>query len=320
MNIAIDLGKWKSYVVVEEDNRVVKEGYTETSKEGFEEFMGPAKGATIIVEASSSTNRVANIFDGYNLVVANPVKVRVIAESVKKTDKIDAHTLLDLYKKEYLPISWLPDKETRRIRDICRNQDFLGRQRTAVKNRIRYQAYVLGINFKNFGKKIIKELKNYPALTSLLNEFEGLNKIISDVEKEINEEVQRNHNAQLLDTIPGVGMYSALAIASEIGDVSRFKEESKIFAAAGFTPRIYQSGDREYKGHIVKGNVYLKTLLLQCVQTHIKFRPDSFISASYRRISIHSGSKKIAKIAAARRLLQVMYFMLKRDEKYRTND
>ena len=38
MNIAIDLGKRMSYVVIEDDDKVVKEGYVETNKESFQEF------------------------------------------------------------------------------------------------------------------------------------------------------------------------------------------------------------------------------------------------------------------------------------------
>jgi hypothetical protein len=81
MNIGIDLGKRRSYIVMQEGNVVVKEGYTDTSREGFEEFFGEERNATIVVESSSSTNKIANILEGYNVVVANPLKVRIIAES-----------------------------------------------------------------------------------------------------------------------------------------------------------------------------------------------------------------------------------------------
>jgi transposase len=320
MKIGIDLGKRRSYVVMQDGGTVFKEGYTETSREGFDEFFGQVGEAEIVVEASSSLNRVASLLEGHHLItVANPAKVRVIAESVKKTDKIDAHTLLDLYDKNYLPTSWLPDKRTRELRDICRTRHFLGRQRAAVINRLKYQAYVIGFEFKKLGKKAIGRLKEYPQLGLLLAEYESLCNLIRKSEEQIAMEVAKNHNAELLDTIPGVGKYSALAIATEIGDVARFANEADIFAYAGLVPSIRQSGDREYRGHIVKGNTYLKTLLLQCANTHVQIREDSFVTSAYHRIAYVRG-KKIAKIAATRRLLQIIYFMLKRNEKYRTND
>jgi len=123
----------------------------------------------------------------------------------------------------------------------------------------------------------------------------------------------------VLYTIPGVGEYSALAISSEIGDISGFENAAALSAYAGLVPRIRQSGDREWKGRITNGNVYLKTILVECVQVHIKLCPRSFITCAYRRILMRRGHNK-AKIAAARRLLELIYYMLKRNETYMTND
>ncbi len=319
MDIGIDLGKRKSYVVMEDVGEVVKEGYTETSKEGFEEFFGGVTHANVVVEASSSTNRVAALLEGHNITVANPMKVRVIAQSVKKTDKIDAHTLLDLYKKDYLPRSWLPDHKTRNLRDLCRNRDFLVRQRTAVKNRIRYLMYTEGMEFRGFNRHALSELKKYPMLNTLACQLQSLNHQICETNRQISREVADSSYAQLLYTIPGVGEYSALAISSEIGDMSRFENAAALSAYAGLVPRIRQSGDREWKGRITKGNVYLKTILVECVQVHIKLCPRSFITFAYRRILRGRGHNK-AKIASARRLLELIYYMLKRNEMYKTND
>ena len=46
-----DLGKWKSYVVMEDNGRLVKEGYVETTKDGFSTFFGKVDNPKIIVEA-----------------------------------------------------------------------------------------------------------------------------------------------------------------------------------------------------------------------------------------------------------------------------
>jgi transposase len=319
MEIAIDLGKRKSYVVMAENGVTIKEGYVQTKKDELLGFFEGAENPKLIVEASSTVNRIANMFEGYDITVANPRKVRIIAESVSKTDKNDAHTLLDLYKKDYLPESWLPPKEVRDARDLCRNRDFLVKQRTAVKNRLRYQAYLLGIEFVSFSKKQIKELKQNHILGILVQQLESLNKMVYDSNKEISSAMEKNRCANLLYSIPGVGEYGALAIASEIGDVSRFSNESAIFMYTGLVPRVRQSGNRDFHGRITKGNVFMKTLLVECVQMHIRRCPRSFITQAYYRIRHRKGHNK-AKIAAARRLLQVIYWMLKRNEMYRTNE
>jgi hypothetical protein len=85
MDIAIDLGKRRSYVVMEDNNKTAKEGYMDTTKDGFSTFFGEMDNPKLIVEASSS-NWVANMLEGYDITVAHPAKVRLIAQSVKKTN------------------------------------------------------------------------------------------------------------------------------------------------------------------------------------------------------------------------------------------
>ena len=63
---------------------------------------------------------------------------------------------MDLYKKDYLPRPYLPSKEIGNIRDICREMSFLVGQRTATKNKIRYQSYCLGIEFTTGQKETSK--------------------------------------------------------------------------------------------------------------------------------------------------------------------
>ncbi len=315
MEIVIDLGKRKSYVVMEDNGVLVKEGYTKTTMEGFSTFFGHVDNPKIIVEASSTVNRIANIFKGYDLTVAHPAKVKLIAQSVKKTDKIDAHTIMDLYKKDYLPKSYLPAKEVRDCRDICRERAFLVGQRTAVKNKIRHQTYCLGIEFKTFTKKNIGMLKENSKLKFLIEQLESTTKIINEYEKMINVRAETNAYVKLIDTIPGIGKISALGIMSEIGNIDRFPAENNIFAYAGLVPRIYQSGSKEWKGRITHGNTFLKWMLVECVGIHIINAYNSPITAAYENIRERSGNKK-AKIAAARHILRAIYYMLRRNQDF----
>ena len=287
-----------------------------TSREGFSEFMEGIDHATIIVEASSTIDRIVAMLPDHEIRVANPMKVRLIAESMKKTDKNDAHILLELFKKQYMPESYLPPDQIRESRNLCRNKNFLIRQRTAVKNRIRDQSYRLGIDFRGYTKKNLDLLREgSPVLKILVADLENLDHQILEMDVQIANAFQNNDSAKIIESIPGIGKYGALSIASEIGDVDRFPREDNIFSYAGLVPRIYQSGSREYKGHITHGNNFLKYMLVECVQIHMINQEDSEISEAYRRIALRSGSNK-AKIAAARHLLRMIYYMLKRRMEY----
>ena len=317
-NIAIDVGKRKSYFVVEQDGSVVKECYVKTDRESFSAVLKDYPGSSVVMEASSTIDRIAPYVEEYcsDIKVAHPMKLKVISQSMKKTDRNDAHILLELNRLGYVPESYLPSVDVRRSRDLCRNRAFLVKQRTAVKNRIRDQAFRLGMDFGNFNRKTDDDLRSIsPVIMALVNSLESLNHEIREIDKIIEETVRTSSSASLLYTIPGVGYYGALAIASEIGDISRFPSEDNIFSYAGMVPRIRQSGNMEWKGHIAKGNTFLKYLLVECVQVHMMIRRDSPITLAYERISERSGSKR-AKIAAARHLLRAIYYMIKRKQNY----
>lgn len=320
MDIAIDLGKRMSYVVMEDNGKPVKEGYVETTKDGFSAFFGDVDNPKIIVEASSTINWIANMFEGYDITVAHPAKVRLIAQSVKKTDKNDAHTLMDLYKKDYLPKSYLPIKEVRDARDLCRDRTLAVGQRVAIVNKIKYHAFCLGRDAKRLGKKNRERLRNEPKLELLLRQLDETDATIDEYNKRICDAVQNgkslvNHYARLIDTIPGFGPYASLAIAAEIGDINRFHDEFRLFSFAGVVPRTRQSGDKEWKGHIAKGDTFLKTVLLQCANIHMRFSKSSVVTYWYEENRGRVGRKK-AKIASMKRLLRIIYWMLKRDEEY----
>ena len=319
MDVAIDLGKWKSYVVVQENGKVVDKGYVETSEYGFSTVIGETKGANVIVEASGTLGRVAAMLKGQNVIVAHPLKVKLIAESVRKTDKIDSNVLLDLYNAVYLPKAYLPSQEVIQERDLCRNRHFLVRQRTALKNRIRFMMFQNGIEFRNFNKKNNRKLDAHPVLKVLRQELDSLEKRIKTLGEAIGEVAYRNRSARLIYTVPGIGRIGALTLASEIADINRFPTEFNLSSYAGLVPRIYQSGSKEWRGHIVHGNNFIKHILVECVQIHFRKCPHSPITMSYRRIKLRAGHKK-AVVAAARRMLRVIYYMLKRDESYHPDE
>ena len=65
----------------------------------------------MIVEASSTIDRIVSMLPEHEIRVANPMKVRLIAQFMKKTDRNDAHILLDLFRKQYMPESYSSKRE-----------------------------------------------------------------------------------------------------------------------------------------------------------------------------------------------------------------
>ena len=60
-SVAMDVGKYRTYGIVERDGEITKEGYMPTTKEGFQPFMDGIDHATVIVEASSTIDSIDGI-------------------------------------------------------------------------------------------------------------------------------------------------------------------------------------------------------------------------------------------------------------------
>jgi transposase len=104
----IDLAGVSSYAyVTDEKGRKLRSGAVETQKAAFERLMkkfGPG-GLSIAIEAGNQTAWVyeALVKLGANVTVVNPTRVKLIAESRRKTDKIDAKILCELLRLDALP-------------------------------------------------------------------------------------------------------------------------------------------------------------------------------------------------------------------------
>lgn len=311
-------------IVCAEDGEVVKEGKIRTYKEELCEFFSNFKEVRIAVEASINYEYIFDSLegDGRTVILAHPLKTRAIAESRIKTDKIDARILADLLRANLIPASYVPPKDIRELRHLVRRRIFLGRLRAKLKNRIHSELIRRGLRYEDEelftkkGKAWLLSLE-IPALRSYLSTMESMDSEIRELEKEIRAEGMRHKGVRHLITVYGLGFYSSSIIFSEIGDIMRFRSEEKLFSYAGLIPSIRQSGDHKYYGHITKtGSGYLRWILVQAVRVHIRYNPDSNLTRYYRRLR-RKKTDNIAVIATARKLLQIIYHMLKNDEDYR---
>ena len=127
---------------------------------------------------------------------------------------------------------------------------------------------------------------------------------------------------QLLLTIPGVGPDTAAIMLAEIVDISYFSKPEKLVKWAGLAPRVYQSGHRKrVTGKIHKGgNKYLRrALTLACQNIHAKGNAQNsiwnYIKSKYKTKKQDSFWSAIC--AGARKLLTIIWYMLKRNEEWK---
>lgn len=255
---------------------------------------------------------------GYEVVLSNPARTRLIGESRKKTDAEDARKLADLLRMNMLPLSYAAPLHVRMQRQITRHRLSLTTLRVRVKNKIHAILRRHGIQteledvFTQKGLGFLEsldlpmcdrfELDQYIAL------LRHLTKKIGDTQERVVEMADDEPHARLLKTHPGVGHYAALMISAEIGDIRRFSSAKKLVSFGGLNPSVYQSGERCYLGHISKqGSKHLRWILIQCA--NIAVQKDKRLKSYYLKKRLGKGHNK-AIVAVARKMLINMYVMM----------
>jgi len=249
----------KSYcqaIVCTEKGEVIKEGRIRTEKEDIEEFFASLENQEVAIEATTNYEYFYDLLEGlgHRVVVAHPLKTRMIAEAKITTDKISAKTLVELLRGDLLPTSYVPPKEIRELRHLVRHRIALGRLRSRLKTQVKTELRRKNLKYREGSKiftgrgmKELRMLKN-PVIDSYLAIYEAVERELKKAEQEIEQVAERYEEVKLLTGIKGIGRYSALIIYSELGDCSRFPTEEKVFAYAGLIPRVHRSGTRVIMG------------------------------------------------------------------------
>ncbi|RMF89861.1 MAG: IS110 family transposase [Methanobacteriota archaeon] len=303
-------------IVMTETGEVLKEGRIETSSEGMKGFFQGLPPSRIAMESTRAWEPVYEALTelGHDVRLSHPMKTKAIAYAKVKTDKVDARTLADLLRANLLPQSYVPPKEIRNLRNICRERSHIVGDRTRWKNRLRAELGRRGIKppFKNLynrdAKSWLKSLK-IRKLDRILSFIEFLDFKVQEIDQHLHEYIKSIPEIKILTTIPGVGAYSAAVIYSEIGEIERFPTSEKLCAYAGLVPSTHQSGSHAYHGRITKeGSRYLRWILVECAQIHVaKF--DTRVTRFHNRLKYRVGKQK-AVVASARKLCKIIFWML----------
>ena len=289
------------------------------------QHLGPHAAAAL--EATSNTWTVCNVLLPHcGLVkVGNPLKTKAIAEASVKTDKVDAHVLAQLLRCDYLPGVWVPNDQTRRLRELVARRTALVQDRTGVKNRIHstLAGQLIAVpTARLYGRDGLQWLRQAQMgeqarrfIDSDLRILETLENEIALLDKELAQAAHRDNQAKLLMTLPGVDYTVAMTVLAALGDITRFQDGDHAAGYLGLAPSTKQSADHCYHGPITKhGNSHARWMLTEAAQ-HLDKHPGP-LGVFFRRL-LKKKNRNVAVVATARKLVTIAYLMLKHNEPYR---
>lgn len=282
---------------------------------------------SVALEVTTNAWAVADLLQPFvgRLVVSNPMKTKAIAEAKVKTDKVDAEVLAQLLRCDYLPSVWVPDHQTRSLRQLTSRRERLVSERTRLKNRVhsvlasRLVVVPVKTLFSQDGLTWLADCE-LPAdqralVDSDLRLITGIDQEIAELEASLRQQAWNQARVRLLMTIPGIDCCVALALVAALGDLSRFADGDHAASYLGLTPSVKQSANTCHYGPISKrGSSHARWLLTQAAQN--MGRQAGPLGVFFRRLAKRK-CWNVAVCATARKLVGVAWLMLKNNEPYR---
>jgi transposase len=321
LTIGLDLGDRSScYCILNEAGEKVSEGKLPTVKAGLDSVFGKMGACRIALEVGTHSPWVSRHLAGmgHEVIVANARKVKLITQSLKKNDRMDAEHLARLARVDPKLLSPIQHRGEQAQADLAviRARAGLVDVRTELINTARGLTKPMGERLKKCDPEYVKETladglseATREAICPLLKSIEEINKQIGEYDKRIEEIAKRYPEMKLLKQVHGVGTLIALTFILTIEDVQRFASSRDVGPYLGLTRKQRDSGEREPELGISKaGDPLLRRLLVQGAHCILRQgAPESDLKA-WGMTKMEEGKKgskkrkKIAAVAVARKL------------------
>jgi transposase len=242
-----------------------------------------------------------------------------------KNDVKDATELANRLRRNDIPEAWIAPPEVRELRELVRYRAKLTALRTSAKAQVHAVMAKLGIlppmsdMFGPGGQKLLDAME-FPGpyglrVESLRDLLEIYDRELAMVEREIARWLKDDPGYHAIQTLHGIGPITAAILVAEIGDVHRFPTARHLCSWAGMTPKLHESDTTTKRGRITKqGSTIVRWAVVESVARYHGGEP---IEPTFRRIAERRGGKtgvKIAKVAAARKLLTLVFYGLRDGE------
>ena len=323
--VGMDLHRRRSVLVrmTEDGRRLGTARIINSPQELRREIARAGKSPKVVLEATYGWYWAADTLAaaGAEVHLAHPLGVKAFAYRRVKNDQRDAADLADLLRMGRLPEAWIAPPQVRELRELTRYRQKLVSLRTSCKDQVHAVLAKLGVPvtcsdiFGVAGSAWLDGLglpQPYAGKVTSLRQLTGeLTTEITMLGEVIADLLAGDRGYQVIQQLPGIGPVLAAVIIAEIGDVTRFKNAGQLCSWAGLTPRHRESDTKVARGHVTKqGSRMLRWALIEAIQRV----PAHAVTGAVKTAIIARRGKEarsIAKVAAARRLLVLVFYGLR---------
>jgi transposase len=255
-------------------------------------------------------------------------------EKLQKDDAVDSRKLARSLRSGDLSGIYVPSASTLEERVLVRMRATLIKDMTRFKQRVKSFLYFFGISYperfskssSHWSKRFLKWLKEEVTLSensgrqtlgTLIQEVEDQRKLLLSVTRQIKELSQTTKyasNFKLLQSVPGIGLITAMHLLTEIENIERFADTDRFAAFVGLVPGRHDSGEVKNNSEMIfRGQSILKKCVVE--SSWVAARHDPALSLAYNKYAGRMEPNK-AIIRIARKLLNRIYFVLKNKKEY----
>lgn len=251
------------------------------------------KAELVVIEACGGSNHWSRVLKlhGVNVKLISPQYVKPFVKT-NKNDSNDAEAIAEAGSRGHMYFVTPKNLEQQDIQSLLRIRERLKVNRVKLINEMRGLLQEYGVIISQGANKIYKEIplildeSDKKGLTKIIGravnrmyiELKNIDIEMEEYEKELNALFLQNEDAQRIEKVPGVGILSALAIISLVGDITAFKNGRHFSAYLGLVPRQHSSGGKEkLLGISKRGNVFVRTCLIhgaRAVMSHVNKKED----------------------------------------------
>jgi transposase len=262
------------------------------------------------------------------VVVANPVRVKQIANARVKTDVRDTFILARLLAASLVPEVWVPPAHVREMRQLLSQRRQLVETHTQIVNRMHSVAHRHHLQHergKRFNEQntLWQKDKRLSRVEQFQLELEMENRAY--IEKQIQrigrEVTKMCHQKPWADSmtyimqLPGFGVITGMTVLAAIGEVQRFGTPQHLASYSGLTGGLDQSGTHlVQKGITQEGRKELRWAMVEVAQRAVKSDPHWTRKFQEMEKRMHRNQ---AIVAVARQLLELVWYVLTRRQPYR---
>jgi len=284
----------------------------------------------VVIESTTNAWHIYDLLEplAEKVVVANPIKVKQIAQARVKTDIRDTLILARLLAANMVPVIWVPPAHVRNLRYLLSQRRHLVGMHTQTVNRMHSVAHRHHLNHpkgKRFNERNTKWQRDNVLSDSekFQLELDMNTKIhLAEQTEKITEKLRgMSHQKPWVESmmylmqLPGFGVITGMTVLAAIGEIRRFETPGHLASYSGLTPGLDQSGVKLRGKRITKeGRKDLRWAMVEVAQRAVKSDPLWKHRFNELRRRMHRNQ---AIVVIAHRLLELVWYVLSRRQPYR---